>query len=78
MEIMFLGNKELLKMHKSAFLASNTIPIEMVLKCYDWASGKLQSLQYTMQPKYIIKGKFSRKIVFYLAVNRHFCTFAAE
>ena len=40
MEIKFLGNKELLKMHKSAFLASNTIPIEMVLKCYDWASGK--------------------------------------
>ena len=69
MEIKFLGNKELLKMHKSAFLASNTIPIEMVLKCYDWASGKLQSLQYTMQPKYIIKGKFSRKIVFYLAAK---------
>ena len=40
MEIKFLGNKELLKMHKSAFLASNTIPVEMVLKCYDWASSK--------------------------------------
>ena len=40
MEIQYLGNKELLKLHKTAFLASNTIPIEMVLKCYDWASGK--------------------------------------
>jgi predicted Rossmann fold nucleotide-binding protein DprA/Smf involved in DNA uptake len=40
MEIQYLGNQELLKLQKTAFLASNTIPIEMVLKCYDWASGK--------------------------------------
>lgn len=33
----YLGNKELLKLPKTAFLASSTIPIEMVLKCYDWA-----------------------------------------
>ena len=25
---------------KTAFLASNTIPPEMVLRCYDWAAGK--------------------------------------
>lgn len=37
MEIQYLGNKELLKMHKTAFLAASTIPPEMVLKCYDWA-----------------------------------------
>ena len=36
----YLGNKELLKQHKTAFLASNTIPPDMVLKCYDWAAGK--------------------------------------
>ena len=40
MDIEYLGNKELLKLHKTAFLASSTIPPEMVLKCYDWASGK--------------------------------------
>ena len=32
-----LGNKELLELPKTAFLASNTIPTDMVLKCYDWA-----------------------------------------
>lgn len=33
----YLGNKELLKLPKTAFLASSTIPPDMVLKCYDWA-----------------------------------------
>ena len=36
----YLGNKELLKQHKTAFLASSTIPPDMVRKCYDWAAGK--------------------------------------
>ena len=36
----YLGNKELLKQHKTAFLASSAIPPDMVLKCYDWAAGK--------------------------------------
>ena len=36
----YLGNKELLKLPKTAFLASSTIPIEMVLRCYDWATAK--------------------------------------
>jgi hypothetical protein len=35
----YLGNKELLKLKKTAFLASSTIPPDMVLKCYDWAVG---------------------------------------
>ena len=35
----YLGNKELLKLKKTAFLASSTIPPDMVLKCYDWASA---------------------------------------
>jgi len=39
MEIDYLGNQELLKLQKTAFFASNTIPLEMVLKCYDWAAG---------------------------------------
>lgn len=33
-----LGNKDLLQLPKTAFLASNTISSEVVLKCYDWAS----------------------------------------
>ena len=40
MTIQYLGNKELLKLKKTAFLASNTIAPEMVLRCYDWAAGK--------------------------------------
>jgi len=40
MTIEHLGNKELLKLKKTAFLASSTIPTDMVLKCYDWATAK--------------------------------------
>ena len=36
----YLGNKGLLELKKTAFLASSTIPPEMVLKCYDWAAGE--------------------------------------
>jgi len=32
-----LGNTELLKLHKTAFLCSRKIPASTVLKCYDWA-----------------------------------------
>lgn len=32
-----LGNTELLKLHKTAFLCSRKIPASLVLKCYDWA-----------------------------------------
>ena len=38
MDAQYLGNKDLLKVHKTAFLASSTIPPDMVLKCYDWAA----------------------------------------
>lgn len=34
----FLGNPSLLSLPKTAFLASSTIPVEMVLRCYDWAA----------------------------------------
>ena len=32
-----IGNMELLKLHKTAFLCSRDIPATIVLKCYDWA-----------------------------------------
>lgn len=38
--IEYIGYKELLKLKKTAFLASSTIAPEMVLRCYDWAAGK--------------------------------------
>ena len=38
MTIDFCGNKDLLKLPKTAFLASNTISSESVLRCYDWAT----------------------------------------
>ena len=30
-----LGNRDLLNLPKTAFLASSTIPTDMVLRCYD-------------------------------------------
>lgn len=38
MKIEYLGNKELLKVMKTAFLASRTISSETVMRCYDWAT----------------------------------------
>ncbi|MCH3993580.1 MAG: hypothetical protein LKE54_00685 [Prevotella sp.] len=38
MKITTYGNAEILKLHKTAFLASGTIPPSMVLRCYDWAT----------------------------------------
>ena len=38
MEVEYLGNQELLKLKKTAFLASSTISSETVLRCYDWAT----------------------------------------
>ena len=37
MKVHYLGNQELLKLPKKAFLAASFIPPEMVLSCYDWA-----------------------------------------
>jgi len=37
MVIQYIGNKKLLEVPKTAFLAASTIPPEMILKCYDWA-----------------------------------------
>lgn len=37
MNISYLGNRDLLNLAKTAFLASSTIPTDMVLRCYDWA-----------------------------------------
>ncbi len=36
----YLGNRELLKQLKTAFLASGTIAPDVVLRCYDWATDE--------------------------------------
>jgi len=38
MEVKYIGNKDLLKLEKTAFLASSNISTEEVLQCYDWAT----------------------------------------
>lgn len=39
-ELQYLGNKDLLKLYKTAFLASSTISLDTVLRCYDWATSR--------------------------------------
>ena len=33
----YLGNKDILKIHKTAFLCSQKVPAEFIIKSYDWA-----------------------------------------
>lgn len=32
-----IGNEDILKLHKTAFLCSRKVPASVVLQCYDWA-----------------------------------------
>ena len=62
-----LGNTELLNVPKTAFLASSTIPPEMVLKCYDWAT------QMAKEGRCIISGFSShleREVLHFLAKGK--------
>ena len=45
MTIEYLGNHNLLRLPKTAFLASSTIPTDMVLRCYDWAQQMCREKQ---------------------------------
>jgi len=38
MDLKYVGNKDLLRHHKTAFLASGKISSEEVMQCYDWAT----------------------------------------
>ncbi|MDI6686713.1 MAG: hypothetical protein QME06_00665 [Desulfobacterales bacterium] len=58
-----LGNTELLKLRKTAFLCSREIPASVVLKCYDWA------IEQRNQGNCIISGfhsKIERDVFHYL------------
>jgi len=39
MELTYLGNKELLSLHKTAFFCSRTVGSNAVMRCYDWATS---------------------------------------
>ena len=54
MTLAYLGNQSLLRLPKTAFLASSTIPVEMVLRCYDWA------IEMRKQERCVISGFSSR------------------
>jgi len=41
--IAYLGNTELLKLPKTAFLCSRQVPAGVVLKCYDWAIAQREA-----------------------------------
>ena len=63
----YLGNTELLKVPKTAFLASSTIPPDMVLKCYDWAS------QMAKEGKCVVSGFSShleKEVLHFLAKGK--------
>ena len=63
----YLGNKELLKVSKTAFLASSTIPPDMVLKCYDWAT------QMAKEGKCVVSGFCShieKEVLHFLAKGK--------
>ena len=49
-----LGNEDLLKLHKTAFLCSRVVPASIVLKSYDWA------IEQRKAGKCVISGFHSR------------------
>ena len=63
----YFGNKDLLKVPKTAFLASNAIPPDMVLKCYDWA------MQMAKEGKCVVSGFSShleKEVLHFLAKGK--------
>jgi len=67
MTIEYLGNKELLNVLKTGFLASSTIPPDMVLKCYDWAT------QMAKEGKCVVSGFSShleKEVLHFLAKGK--------
>ena len=63
----YLGNQNILKQHKTAFLASSTIPTDMVLKCYDWAT------QMAKEGKCVVSGFSShleKEVLHFLAKGK--------
>lgn len=67
MDYVYFGNKDLLNVPKTAFLAASTIPPDMVLKCYDWAT------QMANEGKCVVSGFHSyleRDVLHFLAKGK--------
>ena len=67
MSIAYYGNKDLLNVPKTGFLASSTIPPDMVLKCYDWAT------QMAKEGKCVVSGFSShleKEVLHFLAKGK--------
>lgn len=67
MQIAYAGNKDLLNMHKTAFLCSRTVSSAAVMRCYDWA------MQVDVARTAIVSGFHSKieKDVLHLLGKRH-------
>lgn len=67
MELTYLGNKELLKLHKIGFFCSRTVSGAAVLHCYDWAT------EVDIERNVIVSGFQSKieKDVLHLLHKRH-------
>ena len=68
MELEYLGNKQLLHLPKTAFLASNTVPSETVLRCYDWAT------EMSRQGRCVVSGfssKLEKDVLHFLLKGNH-------
>jgi len=64
--VSFLGNPEILKLRKTAFLCSRAIPASIVLKCYDWA------IEQREKGKCVISGfhsKIEKDVLHYLLAS---------
>lgn len=67
MIVEYFGNTKLLNVHKTGFLASSTIPPDMVLKCYDWAT------QMAKEGKCVVSGFSShleKEVLHFLAKGK--------
>lgn len=67
MDLTYLGNKELLKLHKIGFFCSRTVSGSAVLHCYDWAT------EVDIENRVIVSGFQSKieKDVLHLLLKRH-------
>lgn len=67
MEIACIGNIELLKLPKVAFLSSKTISSEVTLRCYDWAT-EMRDKGVSVESGFHSKVE-KEVLVFYLKAN---------
>lgn len=65
--IKYLGNRDLLNVSKTAFLAASIIPPDMVLKCYDWATQMAKNGQCVISG---FSSHLEREVLHFLAKGK--------